>query len=370
MRNSFGTNHNRYSRIRDDDLLRDLLKNMRDTKEVSDEPKVNIQDEPKLPADTEAEIDSKTDIIVQNAHKKSHLNYVEKGKIYYVGQPGKFHVMLEEYCESSLLLTNDIIKMFGQKVMILKIDDFSLCQVKFLSLELEKGFLPTSVLRNVTDFSRVQSPPVFSTKKERKNVPSQSVQISRLQNKSKNQVSELEKQNKLNKALEFKITNLEGVIKNLIDKSHEQTELLAQNRTHKEKLIEKLNQSTSASKDLKLEYKRMQREIEIYRTSFMSCDIKNFDRLIQTCSCIKDLTTAQRSLSDRISLIHGRQLKLATDTTTCKVCLSDSRTHVFSPCNHVVCCGACVKELRKRDPNYKCPICRTRVQSAKKAYFA
>ena len=67
------------------------------------------------------------------------------------------------------------------------------------------------------------------------------------------------------------------------------------------------------------------------------------------------------------------QPPLATETSSCAVCLGGAREMVFIPCGHVIACKSCVDQLRssakERLEPFKCPLCMEPADCAVRVYF-
>jgi len=345
----------KYERITGNSLQA-LLLQMRTGKKKDDktEPKIS----PTLVIQQVSELQALLPARPKSSNARSSV--VQVGQTYLVVR--NFKTFLNEYSKTPLIITNDLVHMFGQKVVVQKIDEFSLCRVEFVAADLEPGFLPISVLRDVNDFSPVKCPPT-PIKPETKSEPIAT--LVSFENRIKKLKDEEEKQAKkwrnIVKDLKSDVANLHDgnlILKTFLQNAHANENTLAR----------KLEKCIYENKKMKQFNELLLRDIEKYKEDFILCDIKNIDRLIEK-SCIGDLSNAQNRISDRINVLHEIEMKQANDSVVCKICLSEKKTRIFLPCFHAVCCDLCVKELSKRDPNYKCPICRTKVESARK-FFA
>jgi hypothetical protein len=58
----------------------------------------------------------------------------------------------------------------------------------------------------------------------------------------------------------------------------------------------------------------------------------------------------------------------------CIICIDNERDTIMNPCGHVVCCYNCTEKVfsdkNVQNNNAKCPICRKKIQSFKKLFFA
>ena len=105
---------------------------------------------------------------------------------------------------------------------------------------------------------------------------------------------------------------------------------------------------------------------------------------------VKDLKTricdVQGSLSEARAQINAYERRLAsverpdeplpplaTETSSCVVCLGGDREMVFVPCGHVVACQSCTKQLRgsarEQGIPFRCPLCRALADCAVRVYF-
>ena len=58
------------------------------------------------------------------------------------------------------------------------------------------------------------------------------------------------------------------------------------------------------------------------------------------------------------------RLQSAAANSLCSVCMSDTLSLVFRPCNHATTCHTCYKKMKSRGRRVACPICKRTVESA------
>ncbi len=56
------------------------------------------------------------------------------------------------------------------------------------------------------------------------------------------------------------------------------------------------------------------------------------------------------------------------DKMLCVLCLAEERNYVFSPCMHLCCCEKCCNVIVQKQSD--CPICRNKIKSSFKIYYA
>ena len=56
----------------------------------------------------------------------------------------------------------------------------------------------------------------------------------------------------------------------------------------------------------------------------------------------------------------ARQLEVAQNEGECTLCLASPKIVLFSPCNHLLCCGECAGKVAM------CPVCRVNISKQRR----
>jgi hypothetical protein len=81
--------------------------------------------------------------------------------------------------------------------------------------------------------------------------------------------------------------------------------------------------------------------------------INHFQKKHQECQLL--MNEQNKLLKDIVDQTNNEQ-EARNDKETCKVCMTNKRSHVVLPCGHYCLCEVCAEEINKT--TRKCPICR------------